>query len=185
MHSVQLSCCHDYHAASLIRFFLDIKDESPHKTAVTLPDKVTKYSGRGGLCEPSLVDAEEKIIILNFGTKTALYDFNYEQYFSDIRGPRIVIRGTKGEIIDNTCTYLLGGLPQSFEIERNFFADGKGLLSLTGNGEFLYENPFKGAELSDEEIAIATCLVKMKEYTETGVDFYPPTEAYLDYKLLP
>lgn len=189
VHQVQLSCCHDYHAASLIRFFLGIKDEIPTKTTVALPDKVTRYNSRNGHIEPTKVNSEQKITILNFGNKTAIYDFNFEQYFSDIRASRIVIRGTNGEIINNTCTYLKDGIPHSFEIKRNYFGaeeslDGFSLLNITGNGEILYENPFKNARLSDEEIAIATCLEKMKEYIQNENGFYTTIDAYYDSSLI-
>ena len=50
-------------------------------------------------------------------------------------------------------------------------------------GNVLYENPFKSARLSDEEIAIATCLLNMKKYLETGVPFYSLKEAALDSKI--
>ena len=189
VHQVQLSCCHDYHAASLIRFFLDIKDEVPTKTSVTLPDKLTRYNCRAGHIEPVIVDSEEKITILNFGNKTAIYDFNFEQYFSDIRDSRIVIRGTKGEIFNNTCTYHKDDLPHSFEIKRNCYGseenlDGFSLLNITGNGDVLYTNPFKNARLSDEEIAIATCLLKMKVYVQNGIEFYSLHDAFIDYSLM-
>ncbi len=188
VHQVQLSCCHDYHAASLIRFFLDIKDEIPTKTTITLPDKIYRYNSRQGITEPTEVNSTEKIIILDFGNKTAIYDFNFEQYFSDIRASRIVIKGTKGEIINNTCTYLKDGLPHSFEIKRNCFGieeslDGFSLFNITGNGQILYTNPFKNARLSDEEIAIATCLMKMKEFTLNDTEFYSTQKAFQDYSL--
>lgn len=188
VHQVQLSCCHEYHAASLIRFFLDIKDETPVKTTVTLPDTLTRYNSRAGFGEPIMVNSKQKITILDFDGKTAIYDFNFEQYFSDIRASRIVIRGTKGEIINNSCTYLKDGIPHSFEIKRNQIGaeeslDGFSLLNITGNGEVLYENPFKNARLSDEEIAIATCLLNMKKYILNGAEFYNTKEAFTDYSL--
>lgn len=189
VHQVQLSCCHDYHAASLIRFFLDITDETPTKTTISLPDKLTRYNCRAGFGEPIMVNSKQKITILDFNGKTAIYDFNFEQYFSDIRSSRIVIRGTKGEIINNTCSYLKDGLPHSFKINRNCFGmeenlDGFSLLNITGNGEVLYENPFKNSRLSDEEIAIATCLLKMKDYVQNGIEFYSPQDAFIDYSLM-
>ena len=186
VHHVQLSCCHDYHAASLIRFFLDIKDETPTKTTHILPDKIIRYNSRRGYIEPTVINSEQKITILDFGNKTAIYDFNSEQYFSDIRASRIVIRGTNGEIVNNTCSYLKDGFPHSFEIMRSSIGteenlDGFSLLNIEGNGEILYTNPFKNARLSDEEIAIATCLLKMKEYTVSGIEFYAPQKAFIDY----
>lgn len=186
---VQLSCCHNYHAASLVRFFLNLTDEVPCKTTVTLPDKLLRYNSRNGFINPVKVESEQTITILDFGEKTAIYDFNYEQYFSEIRASRIVIRGTKGEIIDNTCTYLKDGVPHSFEIKRNCSGvaenlDGFSLVNITGNGKVLYTNPFQNARFSDEDIAIATCLVKMKEFTQNGIEFYSTNEAYTDYCLI-
>ena len=186
---VQLSCCHDYHAASLIRFFLGTGEEMPETSSFTLPDTVNRYNSRGGLLkEPQTVTAEEKFVILRFNGKTALYDFNYEQYFSDIRRSRILIRGTNGEILNDECTYLKNGLPHSFTLRRNSYGaneslDGFTLVNITAEGRVLYENPFKGARLSDEEIAIAACLLNMKKYLETGIPFYSLLDAALDSKI--
>ncbi len=186
---VQLSCCHDYHAASLIRFFLGTGDEMPEGFSFTQSDTVTRYNSRGGLLkEPQTVTAEEKFAFFKFKDKTAVYDFNYEQYFSDIRRSRILIRGTNGEILNNECTYLKNGLPHSFFLQRNSYGaneslDGFTLVNITVEGRVLYENPFKGSRLSDEEIAIATCLLNMKKYLETGIPFYTLEDAATDSKI--
>ena len=186
---VQLSCCHDYHAASLIRFFLNTGDEMPKGFSFTQSDTVTRYNSRGGLLkEPQTVTSDEKFAFLKFKSKTAVYDFNYEQYFSDIRRSRILIRGTNGEILNDECTYLKNGLPHSFTLKRNSYGaneslDGFTLVNITAEGRVLYENPFKGSRLSDEEIAIATCLLNMKKYLETGEEFYSLKEAALDSKI--
>lgn len=189
VNQVQISCCHDYHAASLIRFFLNTGDEMPKASSFTLPDTVNRYNSRAGLLsEPETVTAEEKFAFLKFKDKTALYDFNYEQYFSDIRSNRIVIKGTNGEIVNERCTYLRDGLPHSFAFKRNSYGinenlDGYTLLNITAEGKVLYTNPFKGARMSDEEIAIATALLNMKKYLETGVPFYTLREAATDTKM--
>lgn len=186
---VQLSCCHDYHAASLIKFFLGTGDEMPETSSFTLPDSVNRYNSRAGLLnEPETVTSEEKFVVLRFKDKTAIYDFNYEQYFSDIRRSRILIRGTNGEILNDECTYLKDGIPHSFTLKRNSYGtneslDGYTLVNITAEGMVLYENPFKGARLSDEEIAIATCILNMKKYLETGVPFYTLIEAANDSKM--
>lgn len=186
---VQLSCCHDYHAASIIRFFLGTGDEMPEMSSFTLPDAVNRYNSRAGLLnEPEIVTSEEKFVVLRFKDKTAVYDFNYEQYFSDIRRSRILIRGTNGEILNDECTYLKDGLPHSFTLRRNSYGaneslDGFTLVNITAEGKVVYENPFKGARISDEEIAIATCLLNMKEYLDTGTPFYSLREAGLDSKI--
>lgn len=103
VHSVRLSCCHDYHAASLIRFFLDTGFEEPEIASISLTDPVIRYNSRAGyLKSPAVIPAEEKIKIFKFKDKTAVYDFSFEQYFSDIRSSQITIRGTNGEIVNNT-----------------------------------------------------------------------------------
>ena len=189
VHQVELSCCHDYHSASLIRFFLDIKDEVPKKTSIVLPHRMNQYNQRSGFINPTEVISEQKIIIFDFGGKTAVHNFIRKQYFSDIRASRILIRGTNGEISNNTCTYLKNGIPHSFEIKRNAFGseeslDGFSLFNIIGNDEVLYTNPFINARLSDEEIAIATCLLKMKEYITDGTNFYSVQEAFKDYNMM-
>ena len=125
--------------------------------------------------------------MFNYGNKTAVYDFNLEQYFSSIRSTRIVVRGTNGEIVNNTCTYLKDNTPITFDLVRNYCGteenlDGLYLEAITGNGNILFENPFYKARLTDEEIAIAQCLVKMDNYVKTGVDFYSLSSAMTDAK---
>lgn len=186
VHQVQLSCCHDYHAVSLIRFFLDIGREIPQITTVTLPDAVTACNGRNGFLEDiKETTSRQAISILKYKGKSALYDFSDAQYFSDIRKSRIVIRGTKGEIVNDECTYLCGAVPLHFSFHRNMRGagenlDGLYLESIVGNGTVLYENPFGKARLSDEEIAVATCLIKMREYLENGREFYSVSDAAAD-----
>lgn len=186
---VQLSCCHDYHAASLIRFFLGTGDEMPDGFSFTQSDTVTRYNSRVGLLkEPQTVTSDEKFAFFKFKDKTAVYDFNYEQYFSDIRRSRILIRGTNGEILNNECTYLKNGIPHSFTLRRNSYGtneslDGFTLVNITAEGNVVYENPFKGSRLSDEEIAIATCLLNMQKYLETRIPFYTLKESALDSKI--
>lgn len=190
VHSVRLSCCHDYHAASLIRFFLDTGFEKPEITSISITDPITRYNSRAGyLKSPAVIKAEEKIKIFKFKDKTAVYDFSFEQYFSDIRSSQITIRGTNGEIVNNTCSYLKDGVPHRFDICRNTYGaeeslDGMCLFNITGNGKVLYTNPFSYSRLSDEEIAIATCLKKMKEYLKVGEEFYPLKHAAIDFALM-
>ena len=187
VHQVQLSCCHDYHAVSLIRYFLNIANKLPEVKSIALPDTVVRYNGRNGITEPTEITSQQKISVMMYPNQTAIYDFNMEQYFSDIRNSRIVIRGTKGEIINDTVTYLDGTTPMKFDLIRNYCGtneslDGMYLDAITGNGKILYRNPFRGARLTDEEIAIACCLIKMGEYIESGISFYDIKDAATDSK---
>ena len=49
--------------------------------------------------------------------------------------------------------------------------------------EFLYRNPFGNARLNDDEIAVATCMMKMADYLENGIEFYSLKEALQDVYL--
>ncbi|HXO95248.1 MAG TPA: hypothetical protein VN857_01580, partial [Chthoniobacterales bacterium] len=52
-----------------------------------------------------------------------------------------------------------------------------------GGGAWWYQNPLAPARLSDDEIAIATCLESMAHYLETGNSFYGLAEASQDHYL--
>ncbi len=184
---LQMFCCHDYHAASLIRRFLKVGYEIPETISYSLPDSVTNYNTRDGIVEPRLIETTHTLALLKYNGKTAMYDFSDEQYFSDIRKRRMVIKGTGGEIVDDICTYLDGTTAVSFNLNRNMRGgngnlDGLYLDSITGNGKILYKNSFIPSRLTDEEIAIAECLVNMDNYIKTGEDFYSLEEAMVDAK---
>ncbi len=176
---VQLSACHDYHAASLIRFFLSVGEAMPQIETVTLPDAVTVYNSREGLIDPILTDTEQTIKIFRFKDKTAIYDFEKLQYFSEIRSMRTVVRGVKGEIANGVCSYLVGNELQTLPLCRNYRDNV--LDTVTLGGRVLYRNPFN-AELTDDEIAIATALVKMDGYLKGGKELYSPLDAVTDVK---
>ena len=186
---VYLSACHDYHAVSLARFFLDTGGEIPSIDVAYLEDPVTQYAGREGmLSEPRLNDGRSKLCLLRFQNKSFLYDFCQTQYFSRIRGNLLRIRGSNGELTGSRCVYLRNGVPMTRDLTRNAYGaggdlEGLYLSEIVSQGRVLYANPFPGARLTDEEIAVATCLLKMGEYAKGGEAFYPPEEAALDARI--
>ncbi|GCE22385.1 hypothetical protein [Dictyobacter kobayashii] len=129
------------------------------------------------------------IASLNFGEQLGIYDFCDEQYFSWIRSPRLLIRGERGEINNNEVRYLQDvQTPISFTLQRqnageNGNLEGYYLKGILAGSEWIYQNPFKPARLTDDEIAIATCLEKMAVYIDEGVEFYGLAEASQDHYL--
>ena len=102
--------------------------------------------------------------------------------------PLIHVKGTRGEIVNNTVRYLQDGIAHEFEMKREAFGeyenlDGMGISAITGGGRVWYKAPLAGARLSDEEMAIATVLLKMARYVETGEEFYSLREAATDVLL--
>jgi len=53
----------------------------------------------------------------------------------------------------------------------------KGILA---GAEWVYRNPFAPARLTDDEIAVATCLAGMADYVQGGEEFYSLAEAAQD-----
>lgn len=188
VHQVYLSACHDYHGVSLLRYLLGTEKKKPEINTISLTDPITRYRGRNGKMEETLVEPEEKLTVYRFGKKTGIYDYSKEQYFSGIRMPLVHVKGTRGEILNDTVRYLRDGIAHEFTLKRVAFGeyenlDGMGIAAIAGEGRVWYKAPIEGARLSDEEMAIATVLLKMADYVKTGREFYPLREGAMDVAL--
>lgn len=190
INQVQVSVSHGYHAVSLIRKFLEVGFENPEIRAFEYGTSFIAGPGRSGLPEQEQrLNVKQQIALLDFGGKLAVYDFAENQHRSFIRAQRILIRGDRGEITNNEVRYLKDfRTPVELPLLRkNTGEDGnleghylKGILA---GEEWVYQNPFIPAKLSDEEIAIAACLQKMNIYCHGGPDFYSLAEASQDQYL--
>ena len=161
--SLSLSAMNDHHAASIIRRMLktDFADVSINgKTfSMKVTDTRTRYEI---LRDGKVVDKELKHLVMEYSDgKVAFYDFMSDQYRSPIRHRYINLRGTRGEIINDTLYYL---------DENNVEAERK--LEII--------NPYESVGLNEDEAAIAQLLIRMKEYVETGKEIYPMDEALYD-----
>jgi len=183
----QVSAAHGYHGVSLIRHLLSVGFDPPRISAFQFTSPIVAGPGRDGPpAEEKIGDSVQTIAIMDFGDKLGVYDFTGDQYFSWIRSPRVLVRGEKGEINNTALRYLLDYLtPVEVELRRSDAgADGnlegyyhKGILA---GDEWVYRNPFVPARLSDDEIAVATCLAGMAEYVRGGPEFYSLAEAAQD-----
>lgn len=186
----QVSVCHGYHGVSLIRKLLGITFEDAVISAHSYVSPITGgYDIHGQLNEERTVDSLQTIAVMNFGGKLAVYDFTEDQYFSWIRSHRVLVRGKNGEICNGTVRYLKDfQTPVELELKRwNSGEDGnleghcqKGILA---GDEWVYRNPFIPGRLTDDEIAVASCLEKMKNYVQGGSGFYSLAEASQDHYL--
>lgn len=173
---VYASVAHQYHGMSLIRYFLDA-DNAPRKItdcSFNCPILHTNFRS-GEISNKEYQNSIHTVKIFDFSGKTAVYDYENEQYFSPIRTDRLLIRGDRGEIENGVVRYFNSNneFVQSEIIQhKSGNLDGFYNGSITFENKVLYKSPFGCARLSDEETAMATVLVKMKEYTETGKEFY-------------
>lgn len=182
---INISVAHDYHAMSLVRFLLNDYEQPKLLGEFSIDDIMLKSHGRTGeFQEKRMEDTAQKIRVYKFKAATVVYDYNTEQYFSPIRKDRLLIRGTRGEIENGQVRYfnknnefvysdihlLKAGLLDGFYDDKIIFGD-----------EILFKFPFKEARLSEEETAIAECLIGMSKYIKTKNKLYSYEKAFEDY----
>lgn len=185
--SVNLSCIHGYHAASMIRLFLNTKMEKFTIDADSSTEHVVETKSRAGeIIGGETVNYDRVRAKISFeGGKIAYYDFSGSQYHSFLRQRHLNIRGERGEIDDMLLQKLNSdGVTVAMPLERFDLGryDNKfhGLSKLSVGEQVLYDNPFKYAPLNDDEIALASILTLMKNYVETGENFYSLEETLQD-----
>jgi predicted dehydrogenase len=183
----QISVAHGYHGVSLIRKFLGIGFENAEITATVFDSPIVEGPGRAGLpTGENMVESRQTLAWLNFGDRLGVFDFTSRQYFAAIRAPRVLVRGERGEILNDTASYLQDfRTPIRLAFTRSVAGEqgnleGQYLRGIQAGERWVYLNPVSPARLFDDEIAIADCLLKMANYVATGEDFYSLAEACQD-----
>ena len=186
----QVSVAHGYHGINLLRRYLDIGFENVSINGRNFESPIVQGAGRDGLPdEEKIVTSTQTLAQFDFGDRLGIFDFTGSQYFASIRASRTLVRGERGEITDNQVRTLLDfRTPVEMELVRRDAGHNDDLRELHHEGitlgnEWIYRNPFAPGRLSDDEIAVATCLQKMSEYVEGGPDFYSLAEASQDHYL--
>jgi predicted dehydrogenase len=186
----QISVAHGYHGVSLIRNFLNIGFESASIRALQFKSPIVAGSTRAGPPQQERkILTTQTIATLQFEGKLAVFDFVEDQYFSWIRSHRVLVRGDRGEINNLDVRYLIDfATPIEMQLKRvdagqTGNLEGHHHKGYTAGGTWWYQNSFAPARLSDDEIAIATCLDSMARYLETGNSFYGLAEGSQDHYL--
>jgi predicted dehydrogenase len=187
--SVQLSSTHLYHAVSLIRGLLGIGYEPAEVSAkaftAPLADPLTPDGWTG---DATPYDRTTTLATIDFGGRMGLYDFTDNQWWNPLRGRRIVVRGTLGELVDDRVVRLADATTpvESALIRRQTGLDlnleGLDLKHISFDGEVVYRNPFAGTGLSDDDIAVADILARTGAWSrDAGPPPYPLAEASQDH----
>jgi len=183
----QVSAAHGYHGVSLIRRFLDVGFQNATITACGFTSPIVKGPGRDGPpAEEATAKSTQTLAWLDFGDRLGGFDFTGDQYFSYIRGQRLLVRGERGEIVDNSAVYLQDHLtPLRVAFTRHSAGpegnlEGNYLKGIQAGESWVYRNPLAPGELSDDEIAVGACLLKMADYADGGPPFYPLADACQD-----
>jgi predicted dehydrogenase len=190
-----VSIAHGYHGIVLMRRFLGIGPESEFERATIsareFTSKLVQGPGRAGPpTEEKIVDDTQLLAHFAFeGGKLGVFEFTGAQYFSHVRGNRLLVRGERGEIEGDTVRYLKDFRTPIWQTLQRHDTGYSGNLEgwhhrgyLLGE-QWVYQNPFAPARLSDDEIAVATCLQKMGDYVNGGPSFYSLAEASQDHYL--
>ena len=185
--NLSLSSVHGYHAAAIIRHCLKTGFEDCCLWGKRYTFPVTKTGGRAGMCfDGEVVQANRDRMTFEFQNgKTAFFDFDGTQYHSSIRTRQLNIQGTRGEIDDLTIRCLD---QENRPIRQTLRRIDQGVwnnqewshFGITLGAELLYRSPFPTARLNDDELAVATCLLKMHEHLNHGGECYPLAEALQD-----
>lgn len=187
--SVQVSSTHMYHAVSMMRGLLKVGlgpvTVTATRTKAPLVDPLTRD---GWTDDDTPKEATTTIAVLDFGGPSGVYDFTDNQWHNRLRARRIDIRGSLGEIVDDTVTRLAGprtvlrsDLVRS-QLGHDLNLDGYDTEHISFEGEVVYRNPFAGLRLMDEEIAIASILTATAAWARgEGPAPYPLAEACQDH----
>lgn len=191
MQHANVSVAHGYHGTSLLRLLLGTGFQNCSVQASLLQGRVVAGMHREDPPPPERLDqSSQTVAIFQFERgATGVFDFAGEQYFSWIRDARIMARGTHGEIVQETLSYLEDPrTPIHLPLRREDTGHDMNLEGFHHKGiqvgdEWIYRNPVAPARLADDEIAMAACLLGMDRYVETGEDFYSLAEAAQDQYL--
>lgn len=186
-----ISLTNNYHAIALMRKFLKV---SGHDTTITAQRfQITGQPGfeRGGTAKSERFQVyNQTLATLDFGQgKVGIYNFEDDQHRSFIRSQHIQIKGDRGELNDKDLRYLKDfQTPIISHIQRINKGEaenmeGAGLKGMILEGDWLYQNPYSEVVLSDDEIALATCLEQMADYCQGGKSSYAFAQAAQDFYL--
>ncbi len=188
--SAYLSVAHGYHAIGLIRRHLGVAGIAPVVRAVRHESPIEARAdlapGERGAGEATEVRTSA---VVDFDGRIGIYDFADVQYFSDIRTPHVVVRGHAGEIADDELRRAARpGEPTTVRLVREEGGtdgrlDGHFLRGISAGDRWPYRNPFPGARLDDDEVAVATCLELMGRRAGGGPSFYGVAQGAQDHYL--
>jgi predicted dehydrogenase len=122
--------------------------------------------------------------------RMGLYDFTDNQWHNPLRSRRVLVRASRGEIANDTVVRIVDGrtVVESPIVRRqtgwDLNLEGFGLDHLSSEGDVLYRSPFPTSSFSDEDIAIATLLVKTAAWARReGPAPYPLADGCQDHAI--
>jgi predicted dehydrogenase len=185
----QVSSTQQYHAVALLRSMLGVGFEPAQVSARAFRLPVVDPQSRAGWSDHlDPVELVSTLATIDFGGKVGVYDYTDNHVRNPVRANRMLVRGTHGELADDHVTRLVAPqAPVASALNRRQTGDylsfeERDLYNISFEGRVLYENPYFGASLSDEDIAVATLLEKTASFSRGDGDApYPLAEAAQDH----
>jgi hypothetical protein len=169
--SARVSVAHGYHGVSLLRHFLGIGFENCDIRGRRFEARALEGPSRSGWPENErFVNTVQLLGEFDFGDRLGLFDFTDVQYRSPIHSHHVVIRGDRGEIADLELrvvpTHAQPLIRAFTRTESGRFGDlnGYALQSISCGERSLWANPWPGARLMDDELAIAVAMERMAAF---------------------
>jgi predicted dehydrogenase len=189
--SAQVSSTHLYHAVSMIRGMLSVGCEpATVRASVFTAPLADPMTPAGWTDDVTPKPAKTTIATLDFDGRMGLYDFTDNQWWNMLRARRIVVRGSNGELVDDRITRLVDARTpvesslRRRQVGRDLNLEGADLDHISLDGAVIYKNPFFGARLSDEDIAIASILEATGRWARGSAPApYPLAQACQDHLL--
>ncbi|WP_347338484.1 Gfo/Idh/MocA family oxidoreductase [Cellulomonas sp. WB94] len=187
--SVEIASTHLYHAVALVRAFLDVDMEETVVSARSfVAPLVDPLTFDGWVVDPQPGPRTTTIATLDFGDgRMGLYDFVENQWWNPLRARRIVIRGSLGEVVDDTVTRLTADGPVTSPIVYrrtgvDMNLEGNEVVNASFDGRVVYRNPWVGSRLSEDDIAVAAHLAAVGRWArDEGPSPYPLAQGCQDH----
>lgn len=192
VHGVQIASTHLYHAVSLMRAFLgiDALTEATVNARRFEAPMVDPLTPTGWVSDPAPVPRGTTLATIDFGDgRSGLYDFVDNQWWNPLLSRRIVVRGSWGEITDDTVRRLTDHGPMISPIGYrrtgvDLNLEGNDVVNATFEGEVVYRNPWVGTRLSEDDIAVASLLEATGRWArEEGPAPYPLAQGCQDHAI--
>ncbi|GAB2471643.1 Gfo/Idh/MocA family protein [Xylanimonas ulmi] len=164
--SVEVASTHLYHATSLMRAYLGLDMERAVVSGRSFETRMTLPLGFDGwAADPEPEAQTSTYATLDFGDgRVGVYSFMNMQWWNPLLSRRIVVRGTLGEMVDDTVVRWDGVDPITSRIEYrrtgvDMNLEGNDVVHTSFEGKVLWRNAWVGSRLSEDDLAVADHLM--------------------------
>ncbi len=190
--SVQISSTHLYHATSMMRDMLGVGFAPAVVSARAFTAPLVDPLGKDGWTDDlTPVQRATTIATIDFGDgRMGLYDFTDNQWWNPLRSRRIVVRGSLGEIVDDSVVRLADARTpvSSLLLRRRLGVDlnleGFDVEHISFDGRVVWRNAYLGSRFSEDDLAVTALLTQMGSWCRgEGPAPYPLADGCQDHLL--